>query len=66
MLSARNQIKGLVKSVRVGNMTAEVVISAGDFEIASIISKVSVERLDLKIGDEATAIIKSTDVIIEK
>jgi molybdopterin-binding protein len=66
MLSARNQFKGTVKDVTLGNVMAEVVISAGSLEIVAAITRASVERLGLKPGDTATAVVKSTDVMIDK
>lgn len=65
-LSARNQLKGTVKAVKLGAVMAEVVIDVGGNEIASEISKASVERLGLKPGDSVTAIIKATEVMIGK
>lgn len=66
-ISARNQIKGKIKSVKLGEVMAEVVIELGTGEeIVSAITRGSVESLDLKEGDEAVAIIKSTEVIIGK
>lgn len=66
MLSARNQLKGKVKSVTLGNVVAEVIISVGSFEIVSVISRTSAEHMSLKVGDEVTAVIKSTEVLIDK
>jgi molybdopterin-binding protein len=66
MLSARNQFKGTIKEIKVGNVMAEVVVTVGNLEIASAITKASVERLGLKQGDTVTAVIKSTDVMIDK
>ena len=66
MLSARNQLKGTVKSVKLGNVMAEVVISVGDLEIISVITRASAEHLGLKVGDTVTAVIKSTEVLIDK
>jgi len=66
MLSARNQFQGTVKSVKKGVVTAEVVLKAGDMEIVSVITLGSVEKLGLKEGDTATAIIKATEVMISK
>jgi molybdopterin-binding protein len=65
-LSARNQLKGTVKTVKLGSIMAEVAIDVGGNEIVSEISKGSVERLGLKAGDSVTAIIKATEVIIGK
>ena len=66
MLSARNQFKGTVKSVKLGTITAEVVVTHGDIEIVSVITRASAEDLGLKAGDEVTAVIKSTEVLIAK
>jgi molybdopterin-binding protein len=66
MLSARNQFKGTIKEVKLGNVMAEVVVSVGTIEIAASITRVSAERLGLKQGDTVTAVIKSTDVMIDK
>ena len=66
MLSARNQFKGTVKEVKLGNVMAEVLISVGPIEIVSAITRGSAESLGLKPGDTVTAIIKSTEVLIDK
>ncbi len=66
MLSARNQFAGTVKEVKVGNVAAEVIVSVGNLEVVSMITKGSVEAMQLKVGDKVTAIIKSTEVIISK
>ena len=64
MLSARNQFKGTVKSVKLGNVMAEVVITVGPLEMVSAITRGSAESMGLKQGDEVTAVIKSTEVLI--
>ena len=66
MLSARNQLKGTIKSVKLGNVMAEVVVDVGGLEIVSAITKGSAESLGLKEGDTVTAVIKSTEVMIDK
>jgi molybdopterin-binding protein len=66
MLSARNQFKGKVKSVKLGGIMAEVVVSGAGLEIVSAITRTSAEQMALKIGDEVTAVIKSTEVMIAK
>ncbi len=45
---------------------AEVTVTVGSIEIVSLISRASAEHLALKPGDAVTAIIKSTEVMIEK
>jgi molybdopterin-binding protein len=66
MLSARNQFKGTVKSVKLGNVMAEVIITVGNIEMVSAITRTSAEALTLKPGDSVKAIIKSTEVMIDK
>jgi molybdate transport system regulatory protein len=64
-LSARNQFKGTVLSVKGGNVMAEVVIDiGGGHQIVSLITASSAKRLKLKKGSKAIAVIKSTEVII--
>ncbi len=66
MLSARNQFKGTVKSVKLGEVMAEVVVAVGDIEVVSVITRTSAEQMGLRPGDEVTAVIKSTEVILAK
>ena len=66
MLSARNQLVGVVKSVKLGGIMAEVVIQVGEFEIVSAITRTSAEAMDLKAGDRVKAVIKSTEVLVDK
>jgi molybdopterin-binding protein len=66
MLSARNQFQGVVKSVKFGNVMAEVVVTVGSLEIVSVITRASAEALGLKAGEAVKAVIKSTEVLIDK
>ena len=45
---------------------AEVVIDVAGLEVVSLRSRSSVERMNLKEGDEATAVIKATEMMVEK
>ena len=65
-VSGRNQLTGKVVSVRIEGLLAEVVLSIGDAYITSIITSSAVRELKLKKGDTAAALIKSTDVMIER
>lgn len=66
-LSARNQLKGKVESVTTGQVMASIKIKVEDPKtITAVITKESVEKLDIKEGDDITAIIKSTEVIVGK
>jgi molybdate transport system regulatory protein len=66
MLSARNQLVGTIKALKLGTVMAEVVVTVGKNEIVSLISRGSAEALKLKVGDKVTAIIKATEVIVSK
>jgi molybdopterin-binding protein len=66
MLSARNQFPGTVKSVKHGNVMAEVVVSVGNLEFVSAITRGSAESLGLKPGDTVKVVIKSTEIMIDK
>jgi len=65
-LSARNQLPGVVKSVVMGTVMAEVVIDVAGHQVVSVITRHAVEALDIKAGDSVKAVIKSTEVMIEK
>lgn len=66
MLSARNQLEGTVKSVKLGNVMAEIVVTVGNTEIVSAITRASAEGMKLAEGDKVRAVIKSTEVMIDK
>jgi molybdopterin-binding protein len=66
MLSARNQLPGVIKSIKLGNVMAEVVIGLGELEIVSVITRASAEKMQLKTGDQVAAVIKSTEVMVLK
>jgi molybdopterin-binding protein len=66
MLSARNQFEGVVKSVKLGDVMAEVVVTVGGLEIVSAITRTSAESMGLKAGDVVRTVIKSTEVLIDK
>ena len=64
-ISARNVLKGKVKRIIHGSVNSEVVVELpGGIEIISIITKISVENLDLKEGSEVYAVIKATSVML--
>jgi molybdopterin-binding protein len=65
-LSARNQIKGTVKSIVLGTVMAEVVVDIGGQEIVSAVTRHACENLDLKAGDEVRVVIKATEVLLDK
>jgi len=64
-ISARNILKGRVKSVAPGAVNSEVVIELpGGAEVVAIITKESAEGLGLASGKEVYAVIKASDVMI--
>jgi molybdopterin-binding protein len=64
-ISARNSVKGVVKKVKIGVVSAEISIEiAPGITITSIITKGSAENLGLKEGKEAYVVIKSSDVMV--
>jgi molybdopterin-binding protein len=65
-ISARNQIKGTVISIKHGSVMAEVGVEFDGQVITSTITMGSLERLKLCVGDRVVAIIKASDVIIAK
>jgi len=65
-ISGRNQLPGKVVSVRFAGLVAEIVLSVGEWEVTSIITANAARELRLKKGDSAAALIKSTDVMIER
>ena len=66
-LSGRNQLKGKVTSVDLGAVMANIKIEVSEPEvITAVITKESAEKLGLTEGDDVTAIIKSTEVIVGK
>src|SRR5581483_335016 len=65
-LSARNQLPGTIKSVKLGEVMAEVIVDVAGHEVVSAITRSSVERLGLQSGDAVTVVIKSTEVMLAK
>jgi molybdopterin-binding protein len=65
-LSARNQLKGKIKSVQSDGLMAEVVVDVGGQEVVSVITRASAEGLGLQRGDAVTVVIKSSEVMIAK
>src|ERR1700752_496563 len=63
-VSGRNQLVGRIDSVRISGLMAEVKISIGGQQITSIITAASAREMQLKKGQTAAALIKSTEVMI--
>jgi len=64
-ISARNQLVGIVQSIKEGGVVAEVVVKlSGGEEIVSVVTNDSVHRLNIAVGSEVKIIIKSTEVML--
>lgn len=64
-ISARNMLKGKVKTITEGAVNDEVVIELPNgLEITSVITKTSVHNLGLEIGKEVYAVVKASNVMI--
>ena len=64
-LSARNSLKGTIIEIVPGVVTAKVKLDIGGENIISAVITVdSIEELNMKVGDAAYAIVKSTEVMI--
>ncbi|MFQ4147045.1 molybdopterin-binding protein [Chlorogloeopsis sp. ULAP02] len=64
-VSARNALKGTVKKIEVGSVNDEIVIEISPgVEVVAIITKSSVENLNLSQGKEVYAVVKASDVMI--
>ena len=65
-LSARNHLKGQITDILLGTVTALITLKVGDNMVESVITKRSAEELNLKKGDQVTAVIKAIEVMIQK
>ena len=65
-LSGRNQLRGYVEEVRVEGLLAQVRLRIGDQTLTAVITRDAVDELRLRRGDEALAIVKSTEVMIAR
>jgi molybdopterin-binding protein len=65
-LSARNRLSGFVDEVRIDGLLAQVRLRVGDQSLTAVITADAVRALKLRRGDDAMAIIKSTEVMIAK
>ena len=63
--TARNRFTGIVIDIAVDGLVAQIELACGPYRIVSLVTREAVEELDLKPGDQATAVVKSTNVIVE-
>ncbi len=65
-ISARNKLNGVIEKIYLGEVNAEVIVNIGGDLIACVITKNSVQELNIKIGDTGPLVVKSSDVMIGK
>ncbi|MES0835557.1 TOBE domain-containing protein [Nocardiopsis tropica] len=63
--SARNRFRGLVTNVVRDRVMAAVEIQAGPHRVVSLMSREAADELGLDVGSTATAVVKSTNVVVE-
>lgn len=63
--SARNRFTGVVVSVKRDSVMAQVELACGDYRVVSLMSREAADELGLEPGVPATAVIKSTNVVVE-
>ncbi|MER5949022.1 helix-turn-helix transcriptional regulator [Streptomyces sp. NPDC001904] len=64
--SVRNAFPGIVTAIKLGDVAAQVEIQAGPHRLVSLLTREAVEELELEVGVEATARVKSTNVHIDR
>jgi len=64
--SARNRLTGVVTSVVRDGVMAQVELACGDFRVVSLMSREAADELGLEPGVTASAVVKSTNVIVER
>src|SRR3954466_2740053 len=65
-LSARNRLHGFIDEVRIDGLLAQVRLRVGDQSPTAVITADAVKSLNLRRGDDAIAVIKSTEVMIAR
>ena len=65
-LSARNRLHGFIDEVRIDGLLAQVRLRVGDQSLTAVITADAVRALELRRGDDALAIVKSTEVMIAR
>jgi molybdopterin-binding protein len=65
-ISARNKLRGTIEEIQLGDVMAHVIVRVGDNLIESAITRRSADELKLKKGDTVVAVVKATEVMIQK
>jgi len=63
-MSTRNRLPGTITEVTKGEAAAKVSLQVGDNHIVALITRESADELGLEVGQEVTALVKATDVMI--
>ena len=66
MISARNRVGGVVKRIIEGDVVSKVFVESQDEMLHAIITNTSLKEMDVREGNEITAIVKSTELILYK
>ncbi|AZF05764.1 MULTISPECIES: TOBE domain-containing protein [Pseudomonas] len=65
-INVRNQFKGVIKEILLGEVVSEIDVQTASGVVTSVITTRSVRDLELKVGSEVIAFVKSTEVSIAK
>ena len=65
-LSARNKLRGQIEEIVLGDVMAHITVRVGENLIESVITRRSADELKLKKGDTVSAVVKATEVMIQK
>jgi molybdopterin-binding protein len=63
-LSTRNRLPGTISEITKGDAAAKVSLRVGDNHMVALITRESADELGLEVGQEVTALVKATDVMI--
>ena len=66
MISARNRVSGIVKQIIRGDVVSKVFVESQEEMLHAVITNTSLKEMDIKEGNEVTAIVKSTELILYK
>jgi molybdopterin-binding protein len=65
-ISARNKLIGTIEEIQLGDVMAHVVVRVGNNLIERVITRRSADELKLKKGETVSAVVKATEVMIQK
>ena len=63
-LSTRNRLPGIITEIVKGEAAAKVTLQVGDNHVVSLITRESADEMGLEVGQQATALVKATDVMV--